>query len=202
MNTNTTLFTIGHSSHTFEDFLQLLKMNDINAIADVRSSPYSGYNPQFNRELLKKLLEDASISYVFMGEEFGARRSEPECYENNRVRYDRIAETRKFRDGIERVAQGAAKMRIAMMCSEKDPLTCHRMILVARHIAEHGAHIHHILEDGSIESHESAEDRLLRECRLSEHDLFSSRDDRLDQAYKKRESKIAYTEETQVEMQP
>src|SRR5436190_21528851 len=109
------VFTIGHSNLEFGKFVTLLKQHGIQAVADVRSSPYSQFNPQFNREPLQRALREQGISYVFLGEELGARRSEPECYVSGRADYSLIARTPAFFRGLERITQGAAKMRIAMM---------------------------------------------------------------------------------------
>jgi hypothetical protein len=86
------LFTIGHSTHSWEKFLELLRQHRIETVADVRSSPYSQFNPHFNREPLQLALRQQGISYVFLGEELGARRSEPECYVNGRVAHKLLIE--------------------------------------------------------------------------------------------------------------
>lgn len=189
------LLTIGHSNHSAERFIELLKQHGVDALADVRSSPFSRFNPQFNRELLQKSLAAASIRYVFLGVELGARSSDPRCYVGDKVSYVRLAETTLFRRGIERLEQGAAKHRIAIMCAEKDPLTCHRTILVARHLAARGFAIQHILEDGTLEAHEAATARLLAEYRLPERDLFRTRDQIVADAYQRRGEEIAYSTE-------
>jgi uncharacterized protein (DUF488 family) len=195
-DTQQTVFTIGHSNLEFGKFVALLKQHGIQAVADVRSSPYSQYNPQFNREPLQRALQEHGISYVFLGDELGARRSERECYVNDRADYALIARTPAFRSGIERVIRGAAKMRIALMCSEKDPLDCHRCILVSPHLRKRGLRVSHILADGSVESHEQAESRLLHLLELPEHELFRSPDEIAAEAYKLRGEKIAYQENT------
>jgi len=199
MEDQVTVFTIGHSVHPIADFLQLLKTHKIKAVADVRSSPYSKFIPQYNRKVLQKSLADEGIDYVFLGDELGARRSESECYIDGQVIYDLVAQTPAFEEGVQRIVQGASKMRIAMMCAEKDPLTCHRAILVSRHVKVKVGQILHILEDGSIETHASAEERLLRECKLQEGDLFKSPEQLANEAYAKRGAKIAYAEETEKE---
>src|SRR5438552_11646403 len=125
-NVHQPVFTIGHSNLELATFVALLKQHGIQAVADVRSSPYSQHNPQFNREPLQRALSEQGISYVFLGQELGARRSEPECYVNGRADYSLIAQTTAFRRGLDRIIQGSAKMRVAMMCAEKDPLDCHR----------------------------------------------------------------------------
>lgn len=199
MNTETTVFTVGHSSHTIEDFINLLTVHHIEAIADVRSSPYSRFNPQFNREVLQNSLSQASIAYVFLGEELGARRSEPECYVDHRVSYNRVGQTKLFQEGLRRIVQGAAKMRIALMCAEKDPLMCHRTILVARHLQSKVDHILHILEDATLETQAGTEERLLRDYELQDNDLFMPLEERLAQAYTRRGNEIAYVEESLIQ---
>jgi len=187
------LFTIGHSTHSSEQFLELLRCHCIQAVADVRSSPYSARVPQFSRELLKRSLRKQGIRYVFLGEELGARRSEPECYVEGVARYDRIAKTSAFRNGLQRVMKGLARFRLALLCAERDPLECHRTILVCRHL-EASTQIRHILHDGSLETHSDSESRLLLEERIPADDFFASREALLARAYDQRGSKIAYHE--------
>ncbi len=189
------LYTIGHSTHEWSRFVELLKMHSIKAIADVRSSPFSKYRPQFNWEFMKPRLKAENIHYLLLGEELGAQRTEPECYrDNHQVDFALVAETDSFKKGLKRLRKGAEKMNVAIMCAEKDPLTCHRTILVARHGADDFSDVHHILEDGSIERRSEAEERLLEECKLNQADLFEDFDEqkRLAIAYQKRAEKIAY----------
>ena len=128
------LFTIGHSTHTVDQFLGLLKKHGITAVCDVRSMPYSQHNPQFNRESLKEVLNARGISYVFLGKELGARSDNPACYINGKVQYNYLAEEPAFREGLRRVKKGMQSFQVALMCAEKDPLTCHRTILVCREL--------------------------------------------------------------------
>jgi uncharacterized protein (DUF488 family) len=190
-----TIYTIGHSTHALEHFIHLLTAHGVTAVADVRSRPYSRFNPQFNREDLQAALKDAGVAYVFLGRELGARPDDPSCYLAGTVRYDRLAGTRLFRDGLARVIEGGHRYRIALMCAEKDPLTCHRTILVCRHLAERGVAVQHILEDGRLESHEAAVARLLDELGLGQRDLFRTRDELIADAYAQRGEQIAYTAE-------
>ena len=189
------VFTIGHSNLEIGKFLALLVQHGIQAIADIRSSPYSQYNPQFNREALQKALQEHSIVYVFLGQELGARRSERECYVEGRADYGRISQTSSFKRGIERVVQGAAKMRVALMCAEKDPIDCHRCILVSPYLRGQELQILHILSDGTLENHEQTEKRLLQLFALEEKDLFRSSGEIVAEAYKKQGEKVAYHEE-------
>ncbi len=188
------VFTIGHSTHPQEKLLELLHRNEISAVADVRSQPYSRVNPQFSREPLKEALKGAGISYVFLGRELGARSEDPTCYVDGKVQYDRLARTDLFQQGLRRVVDGAARHRIALLCAEKDPLTCHRTILVVRNLVARGLGAAHILEDGRIEQHEDALDRLLREEGVRSNDFFKPRQELVDEAYAKRGSAIAYVE--------
>lgn len=189
------IYTIGHSSHSLEMLLTLLKRHKISAVADVRSHPYSRFNPQFNRESFKIVLKKEGIAYVFLGRELGARSEDLECYEDGKVLYDRLAKTELFQEGLSRIEQGIATHRVALMCAEKDPLTCHRTILVCRHLVDRGIDAHHILGDGQIESHDEALKRLL--CELKYHpedDLINERDELIEMAYAHRGNQIAYTE--------
>jgi uncharacterized protein (DUF488 family) len=191
---NRTVLTIGHSTHAAARLVELLRRHDVTAVADVRSQPYSRMNPQFNREGLRADLKAAGIEYVFMGRELGARTDDRSCYIDGKVQYDRLARTAVFQGGVERVAQGTAKHRIALMCAEKDPLACHRTILVCRHLVSRGVGVKHILEDGRLESHEDSMARLLSELGIAERDLFRSREDLVDEAYARRGEQIAYVE--------
>jgi uncharacterized protein (DUF488 family) len=189
------VFTIGHSNLELAKFVALLKQHAIQAVADVRSSPYSQYNPQFNREILQRTLQEHGIPYVFLGEELGARRSERECYLNGRADYELISHTTAFKRGLERVVQGAARMRVALMCAEKDPLDCHRCVLVSPHLRQLGLEVLHILGDGTLESHDQTEKRLLQRFELPERELFRSPEEIVAEAYKLQGEKVAYHEE-------
>jgi len=188
------VFTIGHSNLEFRTFVALLKQHGVQAVADVRSSPYSQYNPQFNREPLRRTLREQGIAYVFLGEELGARRSERECYVEGRADYALIAGTPAFVRGVDRIMQGAAKMRVAMMCAEKDPLECHRCILVSPRLRERGIEVRHILNDGTLESQEQAENRLAQLLELPERELFRSSGEIVAEAYRLQGERIAYQE--------
>ena len=189
------VFTIGHSNVEIGRFVAHLRQHGVQAIADVRSSPYSQYNPQFNRESLQRALEEQHIAYVFLGRELGARRAERECYLEGRADYELIGQTPAFKRGIERVTQGAEKMRVALMCAEKDPIDCHRCILVSPHLRRQGLQVLHILPDGSLEDHAKTEKRLLQLFALGEDDFFRSSQESIARAYKMQGEKIAYRED-------
>jgi uncharacterized protein (DUF488 family) len=173
-------------------FIALLKQHGITALCDIRSRPYSRMNPQFNRENLKKSLQESGIIYVFLGKELGAQSKDDSCYLRGKIQYDRLAQTDLFRQGLDRVREGMKGHRLALMCAEKDPLECHRTILVARHLESLHITVEHIMEDGSLESHVQALSRLLRHLKLPEQDLFRSRNDMIEAAYRIQGERIAY----------
>jgi len=188
------VYTIGHSNHSIERIIALLRLHDITAVADVRSHPYSRFNPQFNREGMREYLKGAGIAYLFLGRELGARSEDRSCYVEGTVQYDLLARTDLFQAGLTQVAEAISSHRIALMCAEKDPLTCHRAILVCRHLEARGIRSQHILDDGRLESHDEALTRLLKELGLPECDLFRTIDELIAEAYYRRGQQIAYTE--------
>lgn len=191
-----TVFTIGHSTHALEAFVALLQQHDVTAVADVRSAPYSRFNPQFNREPLAETLEAERIRYVFLGNALGGRSDDPACYEVGRIRYDRIAATESFKSGLARVVRGTAKHRIALMCAEKEPLDCHRTLLVARALDAQGVDVAHIHADGALEPHRTAMDRLLDIQNLPrEGDLSGTRAELLDGAIARQAQRVAYVDD-------
>lgn len=192
---NHTVLTVGHSTHSMMSFIALLRKHGVTALADVRSAPYSRFNPQFNRETLANALEGELIKYVFLGEELGARSKDPSCYHNGRVQYRRLANTSVFKSGIDRVVRGAGEYRIALMCAEKEPLECHRTLLVSRALTERGVTIQHILWDGRAESHDATMERLLDVVELPREDLFRSKDELLGEALARQEERVAYVDE-------
>jgi uncharacterized protein (DUF488 family) len=186
-----TLFTIGHSTHSLERFLGLLATHRIEVICDVRSVPYSQHNPQFNRETLKDELRVAQISYVFLGKELGARSDNPACYIDGKVQYNYLVDEPIFQEGTRRLRKGIENFRVALLCAERDPLTCHRTILVCRELRAPDLSIEHILADGSIETNEAAERRLMSMLDMRP-DMLVSEPDCVEQAYEKQAKSIAY----------
>jgi uncharacterized protein (DUF488 family) len=191
---DTALFTIGHSTHEWEFFLTLLRQAGVSALADVRSSPYSAFSPQFSSAELQAALRLAGLSYVFMGKELGGRPIDPRCYSDGIADYEKMAVSVIFRDGVERVIEGSRRHRIALMCSERDPLDCHRFLLVSRRLAERGLSPAHILANGQVSTHREIEDRLLELTDRMADDLFAPRAERLALAYRERARKVAYSE--------
>jgi uncharacterized protein (DUF488 family) len=196
---NEQLFTIGHSNHSIERFSALLEEVHITAVADVRSSPYSRMNPQFNRESLEKTLKEQGIRYVFLGDELGGRIADRACYEEGRVKYERVAKTDSFQSALARVRKGAQSFRLALLCAEKEPLRCHRTLLVARALEAQGVSVFHILPDGRLESHAESMNRLLDLLGLGQPELYRTKDDLIDLACAIQEERVAFTPEEVLE---
>jgi uncharacterized protein (DUF488 family) len=166
------ILTIGHSNHPIERFIALAEGAGVSAIADVRSFPASRYAPQFNKNALAKSLEEKGIVYFYCGKELGGRARE----------YPSTPES--LREGLNRVIAESARRRIALMCAERDPLDCHRLML-ARALVERGVAVGHILVSGEIADQHDIENRLLAREGLAGDDLFS-REVRLRDAYRAR----------------
>jgi uncharacterized protein (DUF488 family) len=187
-----TVFTIGHSTHEFEAFAGLLRAFGISAVADVRSEPYSRFSPQYNRETLKEALTKEGIAYSFLGKELGGRPANSTFFKKGVADYERMAKTDVFRQGLGRVIDGAGKYRIALMCSEQDPLDCHRCLLVGRALKENGLAVRHILAEGTALSQQQVEERLIEAAGGQVDDLFASRDEKISDAYRLRSFKVAF----------
>src|SRR5262245_40909512 len=184
--------TVGHSNHPLPRFLDLLRQHSVSSLLDVRSTPWSRRHPHFSRRALEAALLDHGIEYAFLGEELGARPSDPACYRDGRVSYARLAATDAFRAGLDRALGLLEGRRAALLCAESEPLACHRAILVSRHLAGRGVAIRHILADGAIESHEASERRLLRLLHLGQGDLFRPERELVERAYELQAERIAW----------
>ncbi len=172
------VFTIGHSNHESDVFVTLLRKHGVNVVVDVRSAPYSRYLPHFNKQVLQATLGNAGIDYAFLGKELGGQPPDRACYDaDGRIMYDKLAETAAFSNGIEYVVHNASASRIALTCSEKEPLDCHRTLLISQVLVKRGVAVAHIRADGHLESHDDAMNRLLDSFKLPYNgDLFRSRE--------------------------
>lgn len=176
-----TIKTIGHSNQPIERFIDLLKTGGVEAVVDVRSMPYSRRFPQFGRERLTQSLSAAGILY----------RHEPALggKPKDGASYDDLADRPEFKDALERLMSGSGDTTLCLMCAEKDPLDCHRTVLVSRRLAERGAAIEHLLADGTRKAHAALEEELMEKTGGAP-DLFTTAEDRaqrLARAYRDRE---------------
>ena len=188
------IYTIGYSCFTIDSFISLLKKHQITAIADVRSMPYSQFKPEFNREALINYLRKENLVYVFLGDHCGARIDAPECYVNRRADYKLISKHAKFQEGMARLNKGMQKYKIALLCAEKDPITCHRTILICRNLRSIDIQILHLWDDGTVEEHRAAEKRLMKLYGLDQPALYLTKAQSLEEAYNLQGEKIAYSE--------
>ncbi len=194
MNSHHTVFTIGHSTHAVATLIEVLRRHGVTILADVRSQPYSRSNPQFNKEEVQRRLKAVGLAYVFMGDQLGGRPADQGAYVDGKLQYDLLARTRDFLAGLDRVIKGARAGRIALMCAERDPLRCHRGILISRHLVDRAIAVTHILENGGLERHADSETRLLTEMGMGPPELFRSRVERIAEAYQRRGQQIAYSD--------
>jgi uncharacterized protein (DUF488 family) len=161
------IYSIGHSNHRFERWLELLTEHGIDAVADVRTTPSSRFAPWSARAALARQLPLRGIHYVFLGEQLGGR-PQGDAFasiEDRDELYRRIAEQRFFQDGIDRLLAGAARYRVAMLCSEEDPSACHRHNLVAPALRRQGVAVWHIRRDGSLQAAEDVAPTRARAAR-------------------------------------
>lgn len=194
---NTSVFTIGHSSLELDAFLRVLVPHEIQIVCDVRSSPGSFRFPQFNREPLEACLDSAGLRYEFLGETLGGRPSDPRAYHaDGIVNYEERRKAVDFRAGIDRVLELSRSSNIVLMCAEEDPLQCHRFLMICPALLERGANPVHIRRGGELESQRAAEDRLLKLHDLTAFDsgslFISERDVALQDALRLQAQEFAF----------
>ena len=196
------LFTVGHSNLDFLQFLKLLKDHSVDLLIDVRSQPRSGRFPQFSQPGFDKMIEDAGLRYLFLGEELGGRPDDEDAYRQDglvvgrQVDYRERRKSYAFRTGIERVLEELQRASCALLCAEEDPLECHRFLMICPELVRMGIRPLHIRKGSKTESQEDAENRLLSTdgfAGAATDTLFpQSRTDALEEAYDLQAGKFAY----------
>ncbi len=185
--------TIGHSNMNIEEFINIIKNYNVNIIADVRSVPYSKYVPHFNREDLRNILNKNNIKYIFLGDKLGARWKEPDAITNNKADFEKIKKIQIFKKGIEELIKLSENNNTAIMCSEKNPLDCHRFELISPVLKEKNIVIEHILDQTNIKSQEYIENKLINKYKDKIPELFIQNDeDMLKSAYEYLNQDIGY----------
>jgi len=149
-STGKTVYSVGHSNHEADKFVEILQGFSVGVVVDVRSAPYSRYCPQFNRDVIELVLKNVGIKYLFLGKELGAKPDDHAYYEGTRVSFEKLRASDSFRNGISRILDGMEECNIAIMCSEKDPINCHRAILISRVLVEKGVSVKHIQNRGNV----------------------------------------------------
>ena len=190
MSTDFDLYTIGHSNLPAERFLALLAHTGITAVADVRSVPLSRRFPWFSGKALAARLPSQGIGYLALGEVLGGRPRDSTLYCDGVADYEAMAATDEFRAGLDRAVAESRKSRLCLMCAEREPLDCHRCLLVARALSERGIVAGHILASGTVEAHTATEERLIA-LGKGKPDLFADRPTLLADAYRRRARAIA-----------
>jgi uncharacterized protein (DUF488 family) len=182
--------TVGHSNLQAARFMDLLTSAGVTAVADVRSVPFSRWCPWFSGKALAERLAGERIAYLALGDALGGRPRHPALYRNGVADYEAMAARPEFAAGLARVLDASARQRVCFLCAEREPLDCHRCLLVGRALCERGMTLGHILPDGAIEPHSATEERLLA-LAGAEVDLFRDRAERLAQAYRRRAQRVA-----------
>lgn len=193
------VLSIGHSDHSVEAFVALLSAHGVTAVADVRAAPYSRRQPQFSRASLTAALRAAGLAYVYLGEQLGGLPSARVRSQMQGSGYAAMAATDAFKEGMARLMQGRERHRIALMCAERDPIDCHRALLVGRALAAAGVNVQHIHADGAAEGQSVLEGRLLAAAGHGEGgDLFASAVELLDLAYLRQEQRSGLVDEEEI----
>jgi uncharacterized protein (DUF488 family) len=186
------VLTVGHSVHAADVFLSLLRRHDVGEIVDVRSQPFSRWQPHFNRAALESAAASGGIPYRFAGDSLGGRPSDPRLFHGGGADYEAMALAPAFLVGIDAVlASASAGRRPVLMCSEKDPATCHRCLMVGRSLHQRGAEVLHVLDDGSAVSQADVVERIMKANRIAP-DLFGDIDALAADAYRAQARRFAF----------
>lgn len=196
------IYTMGHSNYSFEEFLKRLDMHHIDTVVDIRGTPYSKYNIQYNKERLAYALKDRGYTYIYMGKEFAAKRQNSSLYnEEGYADFEKVVYDADFLHGIERLKKGCKKgYRIVLLGAKQDPTECHRFVLVGRALVKNGFQVHHLLHDYKVSSQEDLEPYLVEKyyspsLQLSLNPLLGEaydEEDYLNESYKKANRSIGY----------
>jgi uncharacterized protein (DUF488 family) len=144
------LWTVGHSNQTLDEFFALLAKHAIEVVVDVRSSPFSRYADQFNRQPLERAVRATDLHYIFMGRELGGRPDDEAMYDQDgHVSYRAVAQSPEFTAGIVRIREGIRHHRVCLMCAEEDPTGCHRRLLVGKVLTDAGVCVLRHIRGGS-----------------------------------------------------
>ena len=188
-----TIFTIGYAGFRVHEFVDALSFHGVSAVIDVRSVPFSRYAPKYDAPVISKRLESRNICYRHLPREFGSRQQDRSFYNpKGYVDFEKFAKSGQFQEGVNKVLAGMNDYVFAFMCAEKDPINCHRAILVAREFHKRKKKVIHIMPYGESITHQELECRLLEKyCpEMVDEELFSS--DWLSEAYRRCNAKIGW----------
>ncbi len=149
----TEILTIGHSNHDILAFLEILRQHGVHVLVDVRSDPYSRYAPQFNKSDFQHNVASAGLDYRYSGSTIGGKPKDPALQTSSGITdYDKLAATQSFQDELKAIVELAKGKRVALMCSEGDPMSCHRERIIAQVLRSWGVEVRHIQPDGTIQA--------------------------------------------------
>lgn len=202
------IYTVGHSTHQLDYFLELLKEYGVTCLIDVRSVAASSYNPQYNQEPLKNFLKSNGITYLHFAEEFGARHTDPDLLDDEgKVDFEKVRKSWAFKNGVERIWQGLDKgFVISLMCSESEPFDCHRFSMVSIALDKDGFDVKHIMKDKTLKTNADLENQLLKKYdkKLPKPDMFNPNitlEDQLKEAYRLKNKEIAFSPYSKIPQQ-
>lgn len=181
-----TLFTIGHSNHPFARFAALLEKQGVDLLVDVRAVPYSRRFPQFRKDALDTALRETGVDYRWMGDRLGGIR-----HRDDAATFDEVARRPDFQAALNEIERLAGTHTPAIMCAEREPLDCHRTILITRRLRGRDLDIRHILADGAVEANAVLEERLVAAERRGSAPLFETAAEQVEAAYDTRAARMA-----------
>lgn len=196
------IYTLGHSNYSFDKLIEILKKYKINCVVDIRAIPYSKYNTQYNKELFQKNLKNLGYTYIYMADEFGAKRKTRESYnDEGYADFEKVILEDDFKKGVQRLKVGCDKgYKIVLLAAMQDPIRCPRAILVGRQLVKEGFNVKHIMHEGDLKSQNDLEELLLEKYFDQRNQLTidallgnsMSRDDMINESYKLANKEIGY----------
>ena len=196
------IYTLGHSNYPFDKFIEILKKYDINCVVDIRSTPYSKYNTQYNKEFLHETLKNLGYTYIYMADEFGAKRKTKVSYnDEGYADFDKVILEDEFKRGIERLKVGCSKnYKIVLLGAMQEPIRCHRAILLGKELIKAGFDVKHIMHEGDLKVQSELEEQLLEKYFEGRNQLTidsllgnaMSREDMIEESYKLANREIGY----------
>lgn len=199
------IYTIGYSAFLINEFIDTIKRYNVSCVIDVRSSPFSNYYSDYNKDVFKNTLKQHNILYRNYVNEFGARQTNPIFYSGDIVDFDKFIKSSQFLEGISKVKKGIELgYNFVLMCAEKDPIKCHRSIMLGKGFSNNGFDVKHIISKSELESQKELEERLLEIYHKDRFQLTlfgekQSDSELLADAYKKQNLAIGYNRNTNIE---
>ena len=199
------VYTIGYTAFSIDEFIEVINHYGINCVIDVRSSPFSNYYTDYNKDVLENTLKKHNILYRNYAKEFGARQLNPAFYSGDIVDFDKFIQSEQFLEGVSKIKKGIKLgYSFVLMCAEKDPIKCHRSIMLGKGFSNNNFTVKHILSKTKLESQTDLEDRLLEMYHKDRFQLTFFNEDLseanlLEDAYKKQNLLIGYNRNTNFE---